>query len=238
MLQTIAHVHLHDNRHIVLGSLYHLLDALGHEAHTVLQRTAVFVLAVVEVGVEELVDEITMSAMYLHAIETSLASQVYGIAELLCQLWQLLAAKATHQGGGVEVEARTCTHGDASADVLVAHVAAMPQLYASGGTSLVYGIGKTAKAGHYLGAHDQLAVETESALRYGGICYGCHAHTTTRHAGVIVEKLLAGFVSRAHALEGRTTDGAVPEGERTYLCLLENLVLHNWKYFIGSHRMS
>ena len=226
VLQTVAHVHLNDNGHIVLGSLHNLFDTHGHEAHAVFERTSVLVLAMVEVGVEELVNEITMSAMYLHAIKTSLASKVYGIAKLLCQFGQLLLAQTAYDGGRIEVETCAGTHRDATADVLVAHVATMSQLNTCRGTSLVYGIGKFLQAGYYLGTHYQLTVETQSALRNGGVCYCGHTHTTTRHAGVIVEELLAGLVSRAHALEGSTAYGAVSQGERTYLGGLKYLVFH------------
>ena len=103
----------------------------------------------------------------------------------------------------------------------------MAQLDAGGGTFAMYAVGQSAKSGDNLRAHDQLAVETKSALCNGGVCHGGHSHTATCHTGVVVVELLTGFVPWAHALEGRTTDGAVPEGEGTYLCLFEDFVLHS-----------
>ena len=224
VLQAVAHVHLDYHSHIVLGSLHDFLNAHAHEAHTVLQRTAELILAVVEEGIQELVNQVAVSAMNLHFVEASLASQVDSTAELLGQLGQFVLTQTAHDGRTVEVETVAGSHRNAAANVLMAHVAAMTQLDACRSTFLVYAVCQVAKTGKYLRLHHQLAVKAQAALRYSSVCHSRHSHTTASHTRVVVVEHLAGFVPRTHALESRTSDGAVPQSQRPNMSLFEYLV--------------
>jgi hypothetical protein len=102
----------------------------------------------------------------------------------------------------------------------------MSQLNTCRSTSLVDGIGQFLQAGNYLWTHYQLTVKAQTALCNGGVCNCGHSHTSTCHAGVIVEELLAWLMSGAHAFEGSTAYGAISQGERTYLGGFKYLVFH------------
>ena len=80
-LETVVHVHLDNHSDVVACSLHHLADDHAHEAHPVLERPAELVMAVVGVRREELADQIAVSRMYLHAVETGFPGEVDSIAE-------------------------------------------------------------------------------------------------------------------------------------------------------------
>ena len=63
--ESVAHVGLDDDSHVVTGRLHHLLHAHAHEAHAVVERTAVLVATVVGIGREELADEVAVSGVNL-----------------------------------------------------------------------------------------------------------------------------------------------------------------------------
>ena len=100
----------------------------------------------------------------------------------------------------------------------------MTELNTGRSTFRMDAVGEATQARNNLGRHHELTVETETALADGGVGNGGHTDAATGNTGVIIKELLRGRVARAHTLEGGTTDGAVAEGERTYVCFFKYLI--------------
>ena len=196
------HVHLDYHAHVVAGGFHDLLHHELHEAHAVLEAASELVAAVVGVGREELADQVAVAGVDLHAVESGLAGEVHGMAEVVGDAEYLVLAQSAHEGGGVEVEAGRGPDGGAAAGGAVGHVAAVAELYGGLGALGVDCIGEFAELGHYLLTHPELGVEGESRTRHRGVGHGGHPHAAVCDCGVVVEQVLRRTVVVCHVLEG------------------------------------
>ena len=83
--EAVVHIHLHYHAHVVAGMFRHAAYHPLHKAHTVLERAAVFVVAVIGIRRQELADQVAMSGMNLNAVESRFACQIHGVAEVFYQ---------------------------------------------------------------------------------------------------------------------------------------------------------
>ena len=214
--ETVVHVHLDQNAHIV-SSLFH--DALydhAHQAHTVLKRAAKTVVPVVGVWREELADQVAVAGVDLDAVEASTARQADCIAEIVHEGVNLVLAQRACKRRGVEVETSGSPDGHASAGGPVSHIAAVPQLDGCLRPLGMHGVGDFPQRGYDLLAHPQLAVERQAAPVHGSVCQRGHPHPSPGHGHMVVHQVLRGFVAVGHILEGSRSDDAVAERHRTY----------------------
>ena len=105
-LESITHIGLDYNGNFAVGSTQHLVDAEAHKLHTLIERAAPTVVAMIRVGGEKLTDEIAMTGMDFHTVEAGILGEAYGIAKLYCHLANLFIAHTANDGGRIEVEAR------------------------------------------------------------------------------------------------------------------------------------
>ena len=168
-----------------------------------------FIMTVVEVGIQELIYQIAVTAMNLYTVESCFTCQIYSCTEFPGHRSHLLNAQPTYQGRTVQIESCAGTNGNASADFLVAHIAAVSQLNAGSSTSLMYAVGEVTQVRNNLRTHKQLTVETQSALSNSSVCYGGHSDTALGNACMVVVQHLTGFVPRAHTFKSCTSDGSV-----------------------------
>lgn len=211
-LETVLHVVLYQyGRSGLRGSLHNLLEAHVHETHAVGKRAAVLIMAMVGVGRQELRDEISVTGMYLDAVETRLVSRIHRPSEILGERDALAAAHAAHEGRGIEVETGRRTNGEATGCRPVRHVATVTYLYAGSSTFGVYGVGDVLQTGYDLGTQPQLFVERQAAAVDGSIGQRGHTHPAAGNAHMVVLELLRGAEILAHGFECGRTYGAVAQ---------------------------
>jgi hypothetical protein len=224
VLQSVAHIHLADYGHIVAGCFHDFLNAHRHEAYTILQTASIFIVPMIEVGIQELIDQIAVSAMDFYLVKPSLTGQVYRLAKLASQHWQFIGAQSAYDGWAIEVESRTGTNGNTPTDCLVAHIAAVSKLNTSSRTFAMYAIGKPPKARDDFRLHDKLTVKAKAAFCYGSVSHSCHAYSASGYSGVVIIEHLAGFMPRAHTFKCCAPDGSVSKRQRTDLGFLKDCV--------------
>ena len=195
----------------------HFFQAHPHEAHPVLERTAVFVAPMVGVGREELRNQIAVARVHLHRIEPGFVGRADRLPEILGEGRALAAPHAAHESGGVEVEPRRCADREASGRRPMGHVAAVADLDACRGTLGVDGVGHVAQPRNDFGPQPQLFVERHAAAVDRSVSYRGHAHAAAGDRHVVILELLRGAEILAHRLECRRADGAVAQGQRTQL---------------------
>ena len=152
--------------------------------------------------------------MDLHAVKTRFAGQLHSRSEVLDDLQDLVAAKAPHEGRGIEVESARSAHRRASAGGAVRHVAAVAELDRSLRPMGVHPVGQAAQPRNDLGTHPQLAIEGQARLAHGRIGHGRHADPAPGHGDVVIIQVLGRAVPVGHVLKGGGTDDPVPQGNR------------------------
>ena len=115
------------------------------------------------------------------------------------------------------------------------HVAAMPKLDTSSSTFSMDAFGQMAQSRYDLRPHHKLTVEAKTALAHSSISHSSHPDTSSGYAGVVVIQLLAGFVTRAHALKSCAANGTVADRQRAYMCFFKDLIHNNriWPYEVA-----
>ena len=214
--ESVAHVGLDDDSHVVTGRLHHLLHAHAHEAHAVVERTAVLVATVVGIGREELADEVAVSGVNLYGIESGIAGVVDRLAEGTGHRLDFVLVHASYEGGRVEVESGRGRDGYLPGRAAVRHVAAVPQLDGGFGSLGMNGVGDAAQRFHDFGAHPQLVFEREPVAGNRGVGERGHAYAAGSHAAVVVIQFLGRGVVVAHPFEGGRPYGAVAQGDGPY----------------------
>lgn len=213
--ESVPHVRLHDDGHVVPGRRQRLAEAHVHETHPVLERAAVFVFAAVRVRRQELADQVSVPGVHFYRVEPCFAGQVHGRAESAGHVGDFACAHASHEGGGVDVEARRGRDRRAAADRAVRHVAAVADLDTGGGSLAVDRVGDAPQTGDDLGPQPQLVRERQPVARDRGIGERRHADASGRDAAVILVQHVRRRVAVAHALERGCADRTVAQGQRS-----------------------
>ena len=215
--ESVVHVHLDDDSHIVSGNLHYLVDYQAHKAHSVIQAPAKFVLPPVGVRGEELADEVAVAGVDFDTVESCLAGELHGVSEILDYGEDLVLLEGSGKGRGVEVQSAGGPDRGASAGRAVSHIAAVAELYGCLGAFGVYGVGELPKFRDYLLAHPELPVEREPAAADGGIGYRGHTYASARNGGVVVKQVLRRTVVVCHILKSCRADDSVAQRYRPYL---------------------
>ena len=216
-LEAVEHVGLDHHGHVVAGDTHHLFDDEFHETHPVVKDATKLIVTVVGVGRQELTDEVAVSRMNLHAVESCLAGQVNSLAEVKDQGINLLLLELSDESRRIHVEATGGAHGHTTAGGAVRHVATVSKLDGGLGSIAVDGIGESLQVGNNLLTHPELAVERESRLVDGGVCHRCHADSAFGHSGMIGEQFIGGTVTVGHVFKGRRSYHPITQCDRPNL---------------------
>ena len=213
-LEAVLHIVLNEDRGARLcGCLHYLVHTHTHKAHTVVERAAELIAAVVGIGREELRNQIAVTCVHLDAVETRLVSRVNGATKVACHLTDLIFAHTAHGCVGIHIDTRRRTDRNLTCGRVVGHISTVTDLDRSGSASLVHSFGNIFQSGNDLGTQPQLFVERQTATTYGGVGQRSHTDTALCHANVVVLQLLRGTELITHRLESRRADRAVAQGD-------------------------
>ena len=168
-LEAIAHIHLHQDRHVLSCRLHHLGHTHLHEAHTVFEASAKLILAVVCIGRKELTDKVSVPGMDFDGIHPRLACQADGLAIRPGHRSQLGFVHPSHARRRINIETTRGRDRRAPANMAMRHIPAMPQLDASGRALGMYRIGYFTQSRDDFCAHPELFFERKSTFRYRSI---------------------------------------------------------------------
>ena len=160
---------------------------------------------------EELRDEVGVTGVDLHAVETALARPVHRFAELLDKRLDLRDLKAAMDRRTIEVEPRVRRDGHAVTGVEMRQVSAVSKL---DGCFRALGVDSV---GHLLHVRDDLVADVELAVKRHTaqigrtVSDGGHTYSAAGYRDMVVLQLLGWRIMTRHIFEGRRTDDAVPQ---------------------------
>ena len=180
-LESVAHIRLGNDGNLALRSFESLVDTHAHKPHTIVERAAKLVAAMIGIWRKELAYQISVAGMDFNTVEAGIDGQPHSIAEVAGNVADFVLREAAHKCWRIKVEARRRAHRSLSANGAVRHVSAVTELYRHLGTFGMDGISEVAKLRHNFLTHPQLTRKRKAAARNGSICYGGHSYSSPRH---------------------------------------------------------
>ena len=182
----IPHIGLDHHCHIFTCVRHDLIEHFVHKPYAVFKTTAVPVMTVVGTTGDELRDKISVTGVYLHAVETALAGPVNRLAEFLDEVLYLRHFEATMDGRAVEVEPCVGTHGHTMTGIEMRHVTAVTKLDARLRALCMNSVRHLLHIRNNLRTDVQLAVERHAAEVHRTIGNGRHTHSAASYAHVVI----------------------------------------------------
>ena len=175
---------------------------------------------------DELRDQVRVTRMDLHAVESALTRPIHRLTEFLNEVLDLRYFQTTVNGRTVEVEPRIGTHRHAMTGVEMRHVSAVTELDRGFRSFRMDGVCHLLHIRYNLRTDIELTVKRNTTQIDCTIRYGGHSDSTVRYGYMVVLQLLCRRIRTRHILKSSAADNTIPQRDRSQFIGGKKFIFH------------